>query len=62
MKQEMVVLIEPDPSKDGVGWRAELWVRPYVGWMVACTRWTTKSWAVRDARRIFKTWRLFGRE
>ena len=35
-------------------YRAELWHRPYRGWMVAATRWVSKqTWARRDGRRVF---------
>jgi hypothetical protein len=38
-------------------YRAELWVRPYSGWMMACTRTvSTKTWATRDGKRIFGQW------
>jgi hypothetical protein len=33
--------------------RAELWYRPYSGWMVSCTRWVSSTGvARRDARRF----------
>ncbi len=49
-KQKYVVLIEADNGR----FRAELWWRPYCGWMLASTRWvSTKTWAVRDGKRVF---------
>jgi hypothetical protein len=34
------------------GYRAELWFRPYIGWMVACTRLVARvGTAKRDARK-----------
>ncbi len=49
-RDKTVVLIE---FKAFEGWRAELWVRPYRGYMLAATRWTSKTWARRDAVRVF---------
>lgn len=35
-------------------YRAELWVRPFDGWMLAATMWRkTRGWANRDGVRVF---------
>lgn len=37
------------------GYRAELWYRPFSGWMLACTmKRSTRSWARRDGLRLLK--------
>ena len=37
------------------GYRAELWYRPFSGWMLAATRKVgTKAWARRDGKRLLK--------
>ena len=49
---EFEICTESHPAKQL--YRAELWVRPYEGWMVAATRYvSTRSWATRDGARVF---------
>ena len=50
MKRKLELVIVAD--EPGGPYRAEVWVRPWSGQMISCTRWVTcRGTAVRDGKR-----------
>lgn len=55
MRQVLEIHIQAEHVDGRLRYRAELWVKPFSGYLVACTRWcSTRQWAVRCAH-VFDT-------
>lgn len=55
--ERYVWMVVPDDGATYRKYRAELWLSPFNGTLIASTRWTTKAWAGRDGERIFAAFR-----
>lgn len=53
MSEPYVWMVVPDDGATYRRYRAELWLSPWNGTLIASTRWTTKAWAARDGQRLF---------
>lgn len=59
-RRPVVVIARQEHPRVAYVYRAELWVWPFRGWMVAATMWRSRrGWAMRDAQRVFQADRPF---